>query len=158
MFQNNYDLSIYILNLWVMVYILVIIAFIFAWCGFEFNFSNVFLSYESIILLQWDFERISADPPLPLSLISMFFRFFKSFIFAHSSFERMLFGAFCKSGKFELLSESIFWSSILSFSRRFERWLIFYNRIIKIFLFLRIIFRINIYIYIYIYTYKYIYI
>ena len=152
MFQNNCDFSIYILNLWVTVYLPCYYSFhffIFAWCGFEFNFSNVFLSYESIILLQWDFERISADPTLPLSLISMFLWFFKSFIVAHSSFERMLFGAFCKSGKFKLLRESICWSSILSASRRFERWFIFYNRIIKIFLFLRLIFRIHIYIYIY---------
>ena len=44
----------------------------------------------------------------------MFLSFFSSFIATHSSFERFLFGAFCKLGKCKLLRESTqFFNSIL---------------------------------------------
>ena len=59
-------------------------------------------------------EIYCRSPFVSFSLISMFLSFFKSSIAAHSSFERLLFGAFCKSRKFKLLRESRFWSNILS--------------------------------------------
>ena len=108
----------YILNLWVKVYTFLLKLLFFSllhgrgvWIYF---FVGLFIiklwKYHTFIIVFWE----NYGSHLSASLISMFLSFFKLLI----ATQRLLFGVFCKSGKFRLfwtiLIETMFWSNFLS--------------------------------------------